>query len=388
MMKRTSDISKLRLHAHVLQELAHFVTELRPTQQLLDGVVTQVARAVEIDHVKIMRYRPECGDLIVAAGTGWQEGVVGQATFAIDLQSPPGAAFQTGQSIHILNLLKDADYRRSTILAEHNIISVINVPVEIDGATWGVLEVDSTEERDFSTDTKTFLTTAASLVAVALRREQAAHQYEAALGAAAVTSDRVKTLLDESHHRMKNNFQLILSMLQMQRSEASAATSGVLSRLIDNVMAMSLANDQLAIARGTSAVNLPSYLRSLVTRVQKPFEKVSAEVHAEDMSVPIEYAVVIGLIVNELVTNCVKHAFGKSGGLIQVDLARGPGRGEVQLVVRDNGRGMVAQKSGTGLKLLDGLARHIRGHIEHTSAPTGTLTKLVFAASLLTPVQA
>src|SRR5690606_12435712 len=127
---------------------AHLAAHRLPADGLLETAVAQIARGVEIDHVKLMRYRPEAGDLLLVAGIGWEEGVVGHATFGVDLSSPPGHAFQTGQPVHILDLPRSDQYRMSATLREHGIVSVLNVPVQIDGATWGVLEVDSSTERD------------------------------------------------------------------------------------------------------------------------------------------------------------------------------------------------------------------------------------------------
>ena len=71
-------------------------------------------------------------------------------------------------------------------MREHNIKSVLNVPVQVDGAAWGVLEVDSTEPRDFSIDTLDFMLTTASIVASALRREQVDRDTEQAIANAAM----------------------------------------------------------------------------------------------------------------------------------------------------------------------------------------------------------
>jgi hypothetical protein len=60
-----------------------------------------VARAVEVNHVKVLRYRPKTADLLMAAGLGWKEGLVRVATFSSDLRSAPGRSFQTAESVCI-----------------------------------------------------------------------------------------------------------------------------------------------------------------------------------------------------------------------------------------------------------------------------------------------
>ena len=75
-----------------------------------------------------------------------------------------GARFQTAEPVNIKNFEEQEEYVYSDFLKEHGIVSLTNVPVLIEGAAWGVLEVDSTVPRDFSEDTTDFLTAAAAMI--------------------------------------------------------------------------------------------------------------------------------------------------------------------------------------------------------------------------------
>ncbi len=375
------EIARLRRHQQVLMELAHVAAHRLPVDGLLQTAVAQIARGVEIDHVKLLRYRPETSDLLVEAGVGWKEGLAGHATFGADLSSPPGHAFQTGQPVHILDLRQSDEYRMSSVLREHGIVSLLNVPVQIDGATWGVLEVDSSVERDFSGDTRNFLMIAASIIASAIHREQVSQQHQQAIAELALESRRHQLLLHEMQHRTKNNFQMILSMISIQAARLQTENGrSVLGKIADGIMAMSLAHDQLASTQAGEVVNLPTYLKALTTSIQKPLETVTVDIRADEMNVPIQYAVPIGLIVNELVTNSVKHGFGATGGAIHVELRSGISRGEIKLKVADNGRGIdPSRPRGSGLNLIEALARQIRGQVLQDSSGQGTQTCVVFA---------
>ena len=380
-MARRDELDKLRRHHQVLVELSHVATQLLPMDVLLNHVVVQVGKAVEIDHVKVLRYRPDTGDLLAVSGVGWRPGVIGHTTFSADFQSPPGRAFQTGQPVSIPDINQGDQFRCSTTLFEHDIKSLLNVPIQIDGAAWGVLEVDSTELRDFSVDTIDFLMTAASILASALRRDQVEQAHEQAIAQAAMEARRHQVLLEEMQHRVKNNFQTILSMVAIQSARLQTENSRiVLNKIADGIMAMSLAHDQLAPAQGGELVNLPTYLRALTTSIQKPLETIIVEVQADEISVPIEHAVPVGLIVNELLTNSVKHVFGREGGAIRVELQTGPDQGEIRLTVSDNGSGIDPTKpQGSGLKLINALARQLRGKVDHKSSSKGTSVCVVFA---------
>src|SRR5262249_48109170 len=154
----------------------------------LDQVVIQVARAVEIDHVKILRYRPETDDLLVAAGIGWKPGIVGTVTLSTGLRSAPGQAFQTAEPVVVQNFGEHEDYELSSMLTGHGIASLANAPIMVDGAAWGVLEVDSTTPRDFSDDTSAFLIAAGALIGSSAQHRGAAPSQTERLAAAMVES--------------------------------------------------------------------------------------------------------------------------------------------------------------------------------------------------------
>ena len=157
-----ADVEKLRRHVRILVELGRLAGHDSTPERFLDHAVVQVGRAVEIHHVKVLRYRPTTADLLMVAGTGWKEGLVRSATFSSDLRSPPGRSYRTAEPVCIADFTKATDFVVSEVLKEHGIVSLANVPILTDGAAWGVLEVDSTTPRDFTSDTVEFMIAAAA----------------------------------------------------------------------------------------------------------------------------------------------------------------------------------------------------------------------------------
>ena len=98
---QSPELEKVRRHVRILVDLGRAAGETADLNRFLDQAVVQVARAVEIGHVKVLRYRRREADLLVAAGFGWKEGVVGSATLPTDLRSPPGRSFQTAEPVFI-----------------------------------------------------------------------------------------------------------------------------------------------------------------------------------------------------------------------------------------------------------------------------------------------
>jgi two-component sensor histidine kinase len=372
-------LDKLRRHIRILIDIGRLSSEKVDLDRFLDQAVVQIARAVEIHHVKVLRYRPETSDLLLVAGVGWKEGVVRTATFSADLRSPPGRAFQTAEPVNIKNFSQQEEYVRSDFLKEHGIVSVSNVPVLIDGAAWGVLEVDSTAPRDFTEDTTEFLTAAAAFVGSVLRRNAQPGE-QARLIAALAEAQKGEILLREMQHRVKNNFQLVLSSISIQKNryhgpEVHRALDHVASR----INAISLAHDQLTPRQEGQVVRLSYYVRSLCSAIRKQVEEVELDVECDELELTIDRALPVGLILNEVAMNSIKHAFGTEGGRIRVSLVGGIGYGEARLTVSDNGRGMQNPSgNGSGLKLIASLARQIGGTINQESNDPGTRTTLTF----------
>jgi two-component system, sensor histidine kinase PdtaS len=345
-----------------------------------DQVVVQVARAVEIHHVKILQYRPQQADFLVAAGMGWKEGVVRTATLSADLRSAPGRAYRTAEPVSIVDFPKQNDYDLSPFLKEHGIVSLANVPVLIDGAAWGVLEVDSTTPRDFSEDTTDFLMAAGALVGAFLNRRSSRGEAMQLAEATARAHER-EILLREMQHRVKNNFQLVLASIALQKRRYSAPdVDRALDHIASRVNAISLAHDQLAPRKDGQIVKLSDYIRALCASVGQQVEGVRLDVKVDELELAIDRAVPIGLILNELATNSIKHAFGPEGGVIAVTLVGGVGFGEGRLTVSDDGRGMQATggRRGSGLHLIASLARQIGGVVHQESSDRGTTTSITF----------
>jgi len=372
-------LDKIRRHVRILVDIGRLSVENTTLERFLDRVVLQVARAVEIHHVKILRYRPELSDLLLVAGTGWKEGVVGTATFSVDLRSPPGRAFQTAQAVNIKELNEQEEYARSEFLKEHGIVSLSNVPVLISGAAWGVLEVDSTTPRSFTEDTSDFLTATAALIGTVLHRT-ARPDEQARLLAAVAESQKREILLREMQHRVKNNFQLVLSSISIQKHRyRGAEVHRALNHVANRINAISLAHDQLAPRQEGQIVRLARYIRALCSAISDQVEDVEFDVECDELELNIDRALPIGLILNESAMNSIKHAFGTESGKIRVSLVGGLEYGQARLTVSDNGRGMQnPSKGGSGLKLMGSLAKQIGGSIDQESGDTGTKTTLTF----------
>ncbi len=197
-----------------------------------------------------------------------------------------------------------------------------------------------------------------------------------------------EVLLREVHHRVKNNLQVICSMLRLQARYLHDDT--LLQALRDcreRVLAMAMLHDQLHRAKDLSNINLGEYIRNLAASLFCSYGVNSADVglrlDIEDITVAIDVAIPCGLIVNELVSNSLRHAFPE-GGKGQVSLGlRLAGGGQVELTVADDGRGFPrgapSSTRSLGLWLVELLAAQIEALVERSSQ-AGASYRIVFQA--------
>jgi PAS domain S-box-containing protein len=174
-----------------------------------------------------------------------------------------------------------------------------------------------------------------------------------------------ETLLQEVHHRVKNNMQIISSLLNLQaRKSGSEQITEALNKGRSRVFAMSIAHEILYSSENLAEIDLELYIRRLVQSLFQTFLVDPAQIrfHVESarIMIDIKQATSIGLIVNELVSNAMKYAFpdGRGGEIsIRIDAI---GDREIRLVIADNGIGLPGKtwlpSNGTlGLQLVNSL---------------------------------
>jgi two-component system, sensor histidine kinase PdtaS len=186
----------------------------------------------------------------------------------------------------------------------------------------------------------------------------------------AATVREREVLLQEVHHRVKNNLQVISSLMSMQIRQLDDATSiAALRDCQSRVDAISLIHQQLYQASDYARVPFSEYARGVAAasfHAQHASPELELRLDVADVRLPIDKAIPCGLILNELITNALKHAFvdGRRGTL-EVTLAAEPAA--IVLSVADDGVGMpttIAPARTLGLQLIDQLTQQLDGTLE------------------------
>ncbi|MES2628756.1 MAG: histidine kinase dimerization/phosphoacceptor domain -containing protein [Bacteroidota bacterium] len=189
-------------------------------------------------------------------------------------------------------------------------------------------------------------------------------------------------LMKEIHHRVKNNLQVISSLQQMQASRSlEPAVRAALTDSQNRVLSIAFIHENLYRHDDLKGVEMKSFVHELGVHVLEVFtdkgQEISVEQHVEQVTLDIDTAVPIGLILNELLTNSCKHAFrGRSEGKITIVLKQ-ESSGHFKLEYSDDGPGLDAAtdllSAGTlGLKLVTRLAEQLDGKLEYHNSPQAT----------------
>ena len=340
--------------------------------EMLNHSARVTAEGLGAEYCKVMEYIPTENRLLVRAGVGWDEGVVGHATVGADLASPAGYALRTGKPVISNHLENEQRFRTPELLVEHGIRRAMNVILQGDGSPFGVLEVDSRSEGEFSEQDIAFLQGAANILGMAIEQQQYHRKLQAAL-------ERHQILLKEVNHRVKNSLQVISSMLYLQASDAGdSVLSDRLNEASTRVSAVGRAYERLAYNADYESIGLAFYLREVIGDLETAVApcKVQLEV-PEEIQFAADRAILVALIINELVLNAGKHAYPNSaGGSIWVRVVQ-KDKDLVQISVRDEGVGLPAgfdplTSKRLGSRLINALAKQLGAELSRPFSAIGT----------------
>lgn len=196
-----------------------------------------------------------------------------------------------------------------------------------------------------------------------------------------------EVLLKEVHHRVKNNMQVISSILNLQSSYIDDETAlGILRESQDRIKSMSFVHESLYQSKTLSEVNFSEYIqniaRNLFHSYGRPEGGISLEFNLEEVFLNLDTSIPCGLIINEVVSNSLKYAFeGRENGVIKVEFSQ-LSDGKLKLIISDNGIGLpdnfdIENAESLGLQLVTTLVTQVSGDLVIDTS-SGTQFSIVF----------
>lgn len=197
-------------------------------------------------------------------------------------------------------------------------------------------------------------------------------------------------LLGEIHHRVKNNLQIIASLLQMSKSRArTSEASEQLGEAHAKIFTMALIHSQLYQNERFDEVNMERHVKELFSHLASLYGRkshIAARIFISGLRLPVTQAIPCALVLNELVSNAFKYAFaGKETGSLVISMKQ-DGNGTIGIQVEDNGVGIpeeidVDHTSSLGFKLVRNIVRHQLGGTFHIDRRLGTRVHIEFPVS-------
>jgi two-component sensor histidine kinase len=353
-------------------------------EPVLLNILTEAARVcadgLEVPFCKVCRHRPTENDLLIEAGFGWHAGVVGLVVSQANETSPQGRAYVTGLPVIIQNLQQANDVMLPPFYGEHGIISTVDVIIRgLDGAPYGVLEIDSSTQQTYDQHDIDFLSGFANVLAEAVataQRNEILRMTMENMAALVIEKDRLladrAVMAQELQHRVRNNLQLVHGMLTDHLKHALGSDERAsVAAIVRRVTTLSEVYEQLLGSGMGRTVDLGDYLKSLCASL--PTLQIAATAGitltcVADVALPVDLDTVtaLGMAVAELVSNCYGHAFPDGHGTITVSLKRSEPSGDVLVTVEDDGAGF-EEKQGSkrhGIGLVRRLLEQVRGTAE------------------------
>jgi two-component sensor histidine kinase len=372
-----------RIHQQeILAELGVFALQGPTFSELLNRTARLAAEGLGADFSKVLEYIPSENQLLVRAGVGWGEDVIGVAKVEADLASPAGFALRTGKPVISNHLENEQRFSMPELLVRYGIRRAMNVILQGDRAPFGVLEVDARSEGDFSEQDIAFLQGMANILGMAIERERNERRLKSAV-------ERQQLLLKEIHHRVKNSLQLVSSMLNLQASDgADPALRRELHEASNRVLTIARAHERLYKDDDVTEIDLGNYLQDVCGDLHRSSSGCTVEVKAaEGIRLSTDRAIALALVATELITNAAKYAYSdREKGAVRVVLSR-LGDEHIQLSVSDDGVGLPpgfspTESKGLGMRIVRAFASQLGAKLDVAARQRGAELTLVVPLNL------
>ena len=382
---------QLRRQQAELASFGKFALRERNLGKVLTEAARVCAEGLAVPFCKVCRYRSEENDLLVEAGVGWNQGIIGRVVSRADESSPQGRAFITGEPVICSDLNEAATFVLPSFYAAHGIISTVDVVIQSDGKPYGVLEIGSPVRHDYDNHDIDFLTGFANVLAEAVDTSKRNATLQGAvdqmhgmvadrdrlLAAKNALLQEKNRLLDdksvlarELQHRVRNNLQLVYGLLskQAQATKDAAAIDGI-NAIARRVLTLAQVYDHVLGTGLSRTIDFGKYLSSLCESFEAlqndGYPMVELLCHCSPVALELDTVTALGLVISELIANSYAHAFPDGTGSISVSLSSGRPGDDATIFFADDGVGF-AEKGDSkrnGLRLMRRLMEQVGGSV-------------------------
>lgn len=306
-------------------------------------------------------------------------------------------------------IVNDTSIDDRYIADDNERLSEITIPIIIDGKTVGIIDSEHRLKNYYSNQDLKILVAIASMVSTKLEHIFSFNELkirnnnleQRVLNKTKKLQDHIdelenshekiqkqnlenKTLLNEVHHRVKNNLQVVSSLMNLHSEKCENENDKVVfTNCKDRIIAMSIIHEQLYKKENLSSISLSSYLEEICHTLSIAYniqDKINFNLSIQEVSLNLERTVPFGLILNELLVNAIKYAYPNKNG--NVDITITEVNNCVKIVVTDFGVGFDLNKKSDSLgnELVETLIDQLDGKLNITSNSKGTTCTILFSS--------
>lgn len=355
-----------------LRRISAAISEAWELQQTLDLITRTTAEVMAMDCCSIYLLDEAGEHLVLESTTGLAPEAVGRARLRLG-EGITGWAAETGEAKPVTDAPQHPRFKYLPETRELNFRSLLAQPLVSRGKVIGAINVQTTRRHVYASQEIELLGIIADLAAGALDR---AMLYERMSRQAVENAElRVRAaLVQEMHHRVKNNLQTVAMLLRLQMAEGRDGVRETLLREAEGrILSIALVHDILSKQTGRR-VEVRELVQRIAQQVSRAFSRpgIEIQVRGDALELPSQPASSLALVVNELLDNALTHAFvGRQEGSVEVRLRRIPGGLAIEVV--DDGVGLPPSRpSSLGLEIARTLVEEdLRGRLSVEGRPEG-----------------
>ncbi len=310
-----------------VREISRAIAEARDLADTLDLITRRTTEVMHIDSCSIYLYNQTRDKLVLAATTGLNKAGIGQVYLARGA-GLTGWAARHRQTVAVTDAFADKRFYHVVGSGESKFPSLMATPLVSRGKVIGAANVQTAVPHQFTEDEIELFGFITELAAVALEKAQLVHT----------------ALVQEMHHRVKNNLQTIAMLLRLQMAQPKKLSpQNILNETINRVLSIATVHEILSETGVEDKVGTLDLIKRVSTTISSnmvnPEADITISVSGDNIKLSSQRATSLALVANELLQNALEHGMvGRNQGHITITLADEDQF--LQLTVRDDGRGL------------------------------------------------
>jgi two-component sensor histidine kinase len=310
-----------------VREISRTIASAQDLNDTLDLITRRTTEVMQVDSCSIYLYNQSGDKLVLAASTGLNKAELGEAAYLPRGVGLTGWAAEHQQTVAVTDAFADVRFFRLLGSGESRYPSLMAMPLVSRGKVIGAANVQTTNRHEFSEDEKELFGFIVELAAIALEKAQLVHS----------------ALVQEMHHRVKNNLQTIAMLLRLQMGEKKELSpEDILKETINRVLSIATVHEILSEA-GVDRVGTLDLIKRVAGTVSgnmiDPAADITVTVSGDNVKLASQRATSLALIANELLQNALEHGLaGRERGQVTITLIHRDR--QLRLRVEDDGHGL------------------------------------------------